>query len=309
MTSPTAVTIPSGRYGSYVLRNRLGAGGQAEVFLAETVDEKGDVMNVAVKLGRPGLPDDTFAGEADLMNLLSHPNLVRLLEVGKFYDRPFIAMEFFIGGDLAGVMEAHRREMRGVPVNMAMHVTIEVLKALAYFHTAKTRTGTPLQLVHSDVNPSNIFFGVGGEVKLGDYGVASSTHAVLRRKEGVAAGKLSYLSPEQTRGEQVTSASDVWAVGVILHELVVGFHPFREVGESEEATLNRIRAAKLSIPDYVDKPLAQMVSKALAADVRNRYRSAGELAGEMFGYALDRNLIPTRAEVQDWLLRAVGVVS
>jgi len=309
MTPANAVTIPSGRYGSYMLRSRLGAGGQAEVFLAETVDENGDVMNVAVKLGRPGLPDDAFASEGDLMNLLSHPNLVRLLEVGKFYDRPFIAMEFFIGGDLLGVMEAHRREMKGVPLNMALHVTIEVLKALAYFHTATTRTGTPLNLVHSDVNPSNIFFGVGGEVKLGDYGVASGSHQLFRREEGVAAGKLSYLSPEQTRGEAVTGASDVWAVGVILHELVVGYHPFREANQTEEQTLNRIRAAKLSLPDYVDKPLAHTLTRALSAEVKTRYRSAGELAGELFAYALDRNLLPQRNEVREWLLHAVGVVS
>lgn len=308
MELPTTIEVPSRRYGRYVVRSRLGQGGMAEVFLGEAVDERGDQVHVAIKLLRQGQSEEKFADEADLMSLLSHPNLVRMMEHGVAFGRPFIAMEFLIGGDLQEVMAAHRRAMKGFPMGMGVHVCIEVLKALAYFHKATTRTGTPLNLVHSDVNPSNVFFSGEGDIKLGDFGVASSAHLDIGPGHGVTAGKLSYLSPEQTRGEPLTPASDLWAVGVMLHEVVVGYHPFQKDGASEQQIMQAIRAAKLSIPDYVDRPLAAIITRALAPDLKNRYRSAGEFAGPLFAYALDWNLIPSRAETQAWLEGVLGLL-
>lgn len=303
-----AVEVPSRRFGRYIIRSRLGQGGMAEVFLAEAVDEKGDQLNVALKLMRKGVPEDKFADEADLMSLLSHPNLVRMLEVGAAFGRPFIAMEFLIGGDLREVMEAHRRQMKGFPLGMGVYLCIEVLRALAYFHTATTRTGTPLSLVHSDVNPANVFFSGAGEVKLGDFGVASSGHIDIGPGEGIAAGKLSYLSPEQIRGEPLGPAADLWSVGVMLHELIVGYHPFQKEGASEQEIMNLIRAAKLNIPDYVDKPLAIVIQKALTPDLRQRYRSAGEFAGPLFAWALDHNHVPSNRQLQEWLESVLGLL-
>lgn len=308
-TEPTrTIEVPSRRFGKYVVRSRLGQGGQAEVFLAEAVDDKGDQVNVALKLMRQGTSEEKFADEADLMGLLSHPNLVKMMEHGVAFGRPFIAMEFLIGGDLQEVMAAHRRAMKGFPMGMGVHVCIEVLKALAYFHKATTKTGAALNLIHSDVNPSNVFFSGDGEVKLGDFGVASSTHVDIGPGTGVTAGKLSYLSPEQTRGDHLTPASDLWAVGVMLHEVVVGYHPFQKDGLTEQQTMAAIRAPKLNIPDYVDKPLAAVISKALAPDLKNRFRSAGEFAGPLFAYALDQNLLPSRNEMQTWLESVLGLL-
>ena len=298
--------VPSNRYGTYVLKSRLGSGAQAEVFLAEAVDERGDQMKVALKMMRPGIDEESFAHEADLMGLLTHPNLVRMYEAGRAFGRAFIAMEFLVGGDLRGVMESHRKQLKGVPATIGVHVMIEVLRALAYFHQAKTLTGTPLNLVHNDVNPSNVFFAADGEVKIGDFGVAQSIQA--QATAGVAVGKLSYLSPEQTRGEPVTAQSDLWSVGVMLHELVVGYHPFREEGADEQQTMAAIRAAKLVLPDYVEKPLAAILQRALAPDAKGRYRSAGELAGPLFTWLLDRGGGPTKAQVLDWLQHTLGLV-
>jgi eukaryotic-like serine/threonine-protein kinase len=308
MSETKAIEVPSSRFGRYMIRSRLGQGGMAEVFLAESVDERGEQVSVALKLMKKDVPEDTFAAEADLMGLLNHPNLVRLMEVGNAFGRPYIAMEFLIGGDLHEVMDAHSRQMKGFPLGMGVHIVIETLKALAYFHTATTRTGTPLKLVHSDVNPTNVFFSGAGEVKLGDYGVASSTHVDIGPGEGVAAGKLSYLSPEQTRGEPVTPQSDVWAVGAMLHELVVGYHPFRHEGWGEAETMAAIRSPKLTIPEYVDRPLAAVITKALTPDLRQRFRSAGEMAGPLFAYALDRNMIATPKGVQEWLESVLGLL-
>lgn len=303
-----AVELPSRRFAKYTLRSRVGQGGMAEVFLADAVDAKGDQLSVALKLMKKGITEDQFAAEADLMGLLSHPNLVQMMEIGTAYGRPFIAMEFFIGGDLKAVMGAHRQQMKGFPLGMGVHITLEVLKALAYFHSAKSRAGAPLSLVHSDVNPANVFFSGQGEVKLGDFGVASSGRANIGPGDGVAAGKLSYLSPEQTRGEPLGPASDLWAVGVMLHELVVGYHPFQKEGVSEQDAMSLIRAGKLAIPDYIDKPLGQVIHKALSVDLRARFRSAGEFGGPLFAYALDRNLLPSSRQVQEWLESVLGLL-
>ena len=308
MTEKT-LEVPSKRFKKYLVKSRLGVGGMSEVFLAEAIDSRGDQINVALKMMNVGTTEDQFADEADLMGMLQHPNLVRLLEFGTAFERPFLALEFLIGGDLAVMMETHRAQNHSIPLNQALNILIEILRALAYFHTASTKSGSPLGLIHSDVNPTNVYFSGAGEVKLGDFGVASSSHANIGPGEGVAAGKLSYLSPEQTRGETLTPASDLWAVGVMMHELIVGYHPFKKEGASDQEIMNVIRSPKLSMPEYVDKPLAAILTKALTPDLRNRYRSAGEFAGPLFAYALDRNLLPSKAQVQTWIETSLGLLT
>jgi serine/threonine-protein kinase len=139
--SEKKVEIPSRRYGRYRVRSLLGEGGMAEVFLAEAVDPRGDQLSVALKLMRKGVSTEMFADEADLMGILNHPNLVRRLEVGEAFGRPYIAMEYLVGGDLGAVIEAHREQGLDVHPALAVHVCIEVLRALAYFHQARTRSG------------------------------------------------------------------------------------------------------------------------------------------------------------------------
>lgn len=278
----------------------------AEVFLADAVDSRGEQFPVALKLMRKDVPMEAFADEADLMGLLDHPNLVRKLEVGEAFGRHFIAIEFLVGGDLDRLLRAHETLKRSVPVGMAVHVCIEVLRALAYFHQARTRSGRPLELVHGDVTPSNIFFSGEGDVKLGDFGVAKSRGEDIGPQDGLLAGKLHYLSPEQTRGEPLSPTSDLFALGIVLHELVVGVHPFLPGETDEERVMAAIRAGKLSLPDSVDRTLAQIIRKALAPDPAIRYRTAGEFAGALFTWALDSGQCPTRQHVQAWILKTLS---
>ncbi len=277
----------------------------AEVFLADAMPPRGDPFPVALKLARKDSPPEAFADEADLMGLLDHPNLVRMLESGQAFGRPFIAMEFLDGGDLQRLIGAHASLRRTFPVGTAVHVCIEVLRALAYFHQLRTRSGRHLELVHGDVNPSNIFFSGEGDVKLGDFGVATARGADIGPQDGITAGKLHYLSPEQTRGEPLTPATDLFALGIVLHELVVGIHPFLRDETNEEVVMAAIRAGKLSIPDSVDRVLAQVIRKALAPDPASRYRTAGEFAGALFGWVLDSGQGPSRQQVQTWLINTL----
>ena len=305
---PKTVELPSRRFGRYVLRSRLGSGGMAEVFLAEARDEKGAPFKVALKLMRKGVSAEAFADEADLMGLLEHPNLIRRLEIGEAFGRYFIAMEFQLGGDLEGLLRVHRQQRRTLSPALGAFVCIEVLRALAYFHQVRTRTGRPLDLVHGDVNPSNIFFSGEGDVKLGDFGVAKAQGADIGPQDGITAGKLHYLSPEQTRGETITASTDLFAMGIVLYELVVGTHPFIRGPLDDAAAMAAIRAAKLGLPDSVDKPLAQILRKALAPDKANRFRTAGEFAGALFTWALDTGQPFGPHEVRASLQQALALV-
>ena len=301
------VEIPSRRFGRYVLRSRLGSGGMAEVFLAETQDEKGAPLKVALKLMRTGVSAEAFADEADLMGLLEHPNLIRRLEIGEAFGRYFIAMEFLLGGDLEGLLRVHRQQGRSLPPVLGAYVCIEVLRALAYFHQARTRSGRRLELIHGDVNPANIFFSGQCEVKLGDFGVARARGLDLGPEQGVTAGKLHYLSPEQTRGDSETQASDLFSLGIVLHELVLGVLPFAPDSEDPDKVMAAIRSAKLNLPDTLDKPLAAVLRKALAPDLTQRYRTAGEFAGALFGWALDTGQPFGSRELQSSMQQALSL--
>ncbi|WP_044190313.1 serine/threonine-protein kinase [Hyalangium minutum] len=304
--SARTVEFPSRRYGRYIIRSRVGEGGMAEVFLADAIPPRGDKFSVALKLMRKGVPLEAFADEVDLMGLLDHPNLVRMLESGEAFGRPYIAMEFLDGGDLKRLMDAHETLKRRIPVGIAVHVCIEVLRALSYFHQLRTRSGRPLELVHGDVNPSNIFFSGEADVKLGDFGVAKGSAANIGPQDGVAAGKLHYLSPEQTLGESLTPASDLFSLGIVLHELVVGTHPFLRNETDDEVVMEAIRAAKVSLPDTVDKGLGQIIRKALTPDLDSRYRTAGEFAGALLTWTLDSGNSPSRENVKSWLLKTLS---
>jgi serine/threonine-protein kinase len=304
-----SIEIPSRRYGKYQVRSRLGVGGMAEVFLADVVNELGEEQQVALKIMRDGQNSEAFVNEADLMGMLSHPNLVRRLELGEAGGRLFIAMEYCMGGDLHGLMSTLRKHMKDFPTWLGVHVCQEVLKGLSYFHQAKTRSGDPLHLVHGDVNPANVFFSASGDVKLGDFGVAKSTRQGLGPQDGLAAGKIPYLSPEQTRGEPLTARSDLFAVGVMLHELTVGYHPFAGPGAGAHEVLAAIRAARVSVPEYVERPLAQILRRALQADLASRYPTAGEMAGDLLHYALDHGQWVSREQVQAWLGTELGLLS
>jgi serine/threonine-protein kinase len=205
-------------------------------------------------------------------------------------------------------MRALQQQRRPFPPGLAAHVAIEVLRGLAYFHQARTRSGRPLGLVHGDVNPANIFFSGEGDVKLGDFGVAKARGADIGPADGVAAGKLHYLSPEQTRGEPLTPASDIFAVGIVLHELLLGRHPFRREETDAKVVMNAIRAARLHLPDTLERGLAAILRKALAPDVVSRYHTAGELAGALFTWSLDSGHAPTRTDVRRWLADVLGLI-
>lgn len=305
--------IPSALFGEYRVLARVGQGGMAEIYRAEAVDQQNEIRTAILKLLRPEVSDEfveMFDFEADIMGLLDHPNLVARLEVGRVGSRRYLAMEDVFGGDLKTLLQAHQAAQGVVPLPVALRIVVETLHGLASFHLARTRQGVALGLIHSDVNPANIFLSVDGDVKLGDFGVASATRmdaAGADLVNGVTVGKVHYLSPEQAAGEPATQASDLFSLGVVLYELALGYRPFD--APDTRALLDLIYLAKVGLPDALEPDLQHILRRSLTRNARDRYATAGEMCGDLVRFMLNHDLQCTRDELRDHIAIMLGVVA
>jgi serine/threonine-protein kinase len=209
--------------GKYFLHERLGAGGMAEVFRATYSPEGGFEKVVAVKRILPACAEDPdfvtlFRREAELGSQLHHPNIVQVLDIGRFADTYFLAMEFIDGPSLRSLIKHHGP----LPFAAVAYLGAELASALDYVHHRTTSDGALLNLVHRDVNPPNILLSRIGEVKLGDFGIARAAHHASLTIPGRVSGKPGYLAPEQARSELFDGRADLFALGLTLHEALTG---------------------------------------------------------------------------------------
>jgi serine/threonine-protein kinase len=209
--------------GRYELVRPLGHGAMATVDLAHDVelDRPVALKRLAENLARDEELRRRFVREGRLSARLSHPNVVRVFDVGEDDGRPFIAMEYVEGETLAELIARRRR----LPAAEAATLGMQMCSGLAAAHAAG--------LVHRDVKPQNLLLGTGGVVKLGDFGIAVGPEGTRLTLAGTVLGTAGYLAPEQARGEQVTAAADIYAVGAVLYELLTG-EPSRTVGSLAE---------------------------------------------------------------------------
>ncbi len=214
--------------GKYFLHEKLGVGGMAEVFRATYSPEGGFEKVVAIKRILPAYAEDEdfvtlFRREAELGSLLNHSNIVQVLDVGRFADTYFMAMEFIEGLSLRELIKVHGP----LPPAVVAYIGAEMGEALDYVHRRTASDGVPLNLVHRDVNPPNILLSRIGEVKLGDFGVARAAIHVRLTEVDRVRGKLGYMSPEQARGETFDGRADLFALGLTLHEALTGRRLFQ----------------------------------------------------------------------------------
>ena len=258
-----------------------------EVYRASVIAGPRKGSSVALKRLAPSLAAhaeyvERFTTEADVCKLLDHPHIVKVLDVGVCQETYFIAMELIDGTDLGRLLRRCRRAQIQLPVDFAVYLGKVLLDALAYAHGAVSASGAPLEIVHCDVSPSNLFISRMGEVKLGDFGVAR-----VRRwggGEGDIAGKVHYLSPEAIEG-QLTPAADLWAATVTLYELLTLQRPFS--GPSNSAVIEAIQRRQYrplrELRPELAGPLAAVVDRALALEPSARFSSADELAQTLTG--------------------------
>jgi tetratricopeptide (TPR) repeat protein len=264
---------------------RLGVGGMAEVFLAKKRGAEKTYKLLVLKRVLPAYGTSArframFGEEANLATRLNHPNIVQVYEFQDYAEEgQLLSMEFVEGLDLGKLMASARVKHTRIPPWVAAYIIAEAAKGLHYAHERKDEKGAPLAIVHRDVSPQNILLSYEGAVKIADFGVATAN--LFRDEVGVLKGKFGYMSPEQARGEKVDRRSDIYALGVIFHEMLAGrpLHP----GLSGDDLLAAVRSGQVEPPStYVrDVPpeLEAVVMRALSPRREERYQSARDMAG------------------------------
>jgi serine/threonine-protein kinase len=269
--------------GKYVLHERLGSGGMAEVYRATYCPEGGFQKTVAVKRVLPSLSGNArfaemFLEEAQLCAGLVHPNVVQVHDCGRFRDSFILAMEFVDGAPLSRIIEG-----RSLPYGAVTYVGAELSRALDYIHHKRAADGTPLRLVHRDLNPPNVLVSRLGEVKLADFGVAWTTvRARVGERDGFY-GKVGYASPEQLAVQPLDGRSDLYLLGLTLQQMLCG---------------GRLPADRSELPSAVPAQLARLVHRLLEERRERRPANAGdvhaelcELSGELAPYPAGARLL------------------
>jgi len=271
--------------GRYRIIGRLGKGGMAEVLLALQHDTTSDfkrlvvVKRVLAELERED-PQfiQMFLDEARLAARLSHADVVQTYEVGQDGDSPFLAMEF-LDGQSVNVLQRRARSLKTqVPVDVALRIFCDALEGLHYAHELRDFDGKPLNVIHRDVTPSNLFVKYDGTTKLVDFGIAKSATQREKTRAGILKGKMAYMAPEQLRDEPVSRSVDVWALGIVLWETLAGERLFRGKNDFEtvQAVMTRelpkLSAVRSDVPASLDAVLA----KAIERDASKRVTTAAD---------------------------------
>jgi serine/threonine-protein kinase len=272
----------------YRVIDKLESGGMAEVFRAESSGLQGFRKQVAIKrvlphLGRNSKFISMFLDEARLSAQLSHSNCVQVFDIGVRDDAYFIVMEFVDGANLKSIATSMQNKGRAFPIPVATSIAHEICKGLSYAHELTDSSGVPLHLVHRDVSPPNVLVTKHGEVKIVDFGLAKASSQLEPSEPGIIKGKFAYLSPEAARGEDVDCRADIFAVGIILWELLASQRLF--TGDSDVQILHKVQVAKVppisQINRSVPPELERIVHRALARDRHERYSSARELGQDL----------------------------
>ena len=281
------------RFASYVLLKPLARGGMGELYLALS-GAPGMEKLCVIKKVLPHLvaPDNVqrFRDEAMVAVRLSHGNLVAVFDAGHSDDQIYLAMDFIEGKDLLATW--NRCAQRGVPfpIEVAAYIVKELARGLGYAHAFGG-----LNLVHRDVSPANVLLSYTGEVKLTDFGLATSTLKLQHTAPGIIFGKLSYLAPEQARREPLDGRTDIYVCGILLWELLTGqqlfpvkpaaFAPGNPKSDSTADALDRVRNPRAVPPsqvtDRVPAELDRIVMKALQPNPADRYQTGEELRAEL----------------------------
>ncbi len=304
-----AATRDTTRFGKYRLVDRLAVGGMAEIFLAHETGSDGYEKPVVLKRIRPHLTKEAsfvkmFLNEARLAAQLNHPNIVQIYDLGKMGESYFIAMEYIFGRDMRRIVP--KSEGLGIPFPLvyALKIASSALAGLHYAHTKVDLYGNPLNIVHRDVSPENIFVAFDGTVKVLDFGIAKATNVPTgETRTGELRGKLSYMSPEQCLGRAVDCRSDIFALGVTLYEWLTGFKLF--TGESDIAVMRNIAEGKIYAPSYfkadIPGPVEAILMRALERDRERRYQTAADMQHDIDEFLNAYEFTPTPLHLANFL--------
>jgi serine/threonine-protein kinase len=272
------------RVGRYELLYEIAAGGMASVYLARARGASGFERIVAAKIPHPHLRKDEefapmFLDEARLAAKIHHPNVVPVLDFGEA-GALYLVMDYVEGHHLAGLIRAAGKKGQRIPPGVTLRILVDALSGLHAAHELKDTSGAPLNIVHRDTSPQNVLIGVDGIARITDFGIARAEARATITRDGQVKGKLSYIAPEQLAGEAVTRRADIFGMGVLLWEALVGQRLFR--ADSEAETVNLLLSGEVRRPSTIvpglPSTLDDVVLKALERYPDQRYATAAEFA-------------------------------
>jgi serine/threonine-protein kinase len=303
-------------FGRYRLFERLGTGGMGVVYRGQLEGALGFRRSVAIKrvraeLSRDRAFEEALLLEADLAGRLHHPAIVGVLELGEVDGERFLAMECVEGIDLLAARRACGRMGQPTPESIVAYVGFELAAALRYAHELSDEHGNALGIVHRDVSPSNVMLTWTGDIKLLDFGIAKALQRLRDQttRTGMLKGKVGYMSPEQADGLPIDRRSDLFSLGIVLHECLTGKPLFR--GLDDLHTLRLVRNAE--VPRIrverpgVDRDLEGVVMRLLARDPSDRFSDANAVV-EALGPVVHR-LHGDAAVARRWMGRLRGASS
>ena len=279
------------------LQQRIAVGGMAEVFKAKSFSERGFEKLLVIKRILQHLSGndefvEMFIDEAKISVELTHPNIIQIYDYGKVEEQYFMAMEYVEGKNLRQFVKRLADMKSMFPIDMSCYIISQVCHALAYAHAFKDRmSGKSLGIVHRDISPQNVMISYDGAVKLFDFGIAKAKSASEATRAGVIKGKPSYLSPEQINGEELDGRCDIFALGIVLWELITAKRLF--VAETDMGVLRLIQSAKIEPPSTfnpaVPQTLDAIVLKSLTRDKNKRYQSSEEFQRDLHKFLYSFN--------------------
>ena len=272
------------QFGPYRIVRRIAIGGMAEIYLAKTAGLAGFERHLVLKVIHTKFATDPefidmLVREAKLVVRLSHVNIAQVFDLGKEEDRYYIAMEYVEGLDLYQFLKRLRSKKQPMPLEVAAYIVSEVAAALHYAHERKDEDGVPLGIIHRDISPQNVLLSHEGDVKVIDFGIAKARAHAQTTGVGIIKGKFSYMSPEQARGDRLDHRSDIFAVGVLLYELLTNKMLYDS--DSARDILRLAKHGRFLPPsthrEDIPHDLERIVLKALARDTDTRYQNGNEV--------------------------------
>jgi len=275
--------------GQYYIMEKVAQGGMAEIFRGLAYDVHGiSQREVCIKKILPHLSADkefidSLIDEAKLAVRLVHGNIAQTYDLGKVGDDYYMVMEYVEGATLSQINKRCISKGQLIPIQHLVYFVSEVAQGLDYMHRRTDEGGVPLHIVHRDISPQNIMVSFSGTVKIIDFGIAKPAFKASGTDSGLLKGKFAYMSPEQALGDEIDHRSDIFSLGVILHEMLTGKRLFK-AAESRE-TIRNVRKALVepvaNIRPEVPEELDRIVMRALTKDRRHRYPYASEFRDDL----------------------------
>jgi eukaryotic-like serine/threonine-protein kinase len=299
--------LPS-QFGRFQLLDRIALGGMAEIFKAKMTGAAGFEKIVVIKRILPHLAADKqfvdmFIDEAKLTVHLVHPKIVQVLEFGEVDGQYYIALEFVEGLDCLALLRGCAHKRVRLPPAIAAHIGHEVLDALDYAHRAADPEGRLLGIVHRDISPSNVFISRRGDIKLGDFGIAHASERQSKTQAGTLKGKYGYMSPEQVVGGKLDGRSDLFAVGIVLAEMLMGRRLFTSPNDLDvllmvrDVKLERLQKYGTDIP----AELRDILIRALRRVPNERWQHAGDFRDALADWLFSNGTRVTPSDVGSFL--------